>query len=344
MEPVENSGANPVGVSVVICCHNGAARLPETLKHLARQAVPASIPWEVIVVDNASTDDTANVAARVWREAGAPAPLCLLEEARPGRSFALQTGFTAARYGVLVLVDDDNWLNPDYLERAFRQMCRHPEMGILGGKITAAFEAEPPRWFPQYQSWYAVGPQGKTSGDITGYKSHVAGAGMVVRKPAHELLKQKGFQPLLSGGRSGNLTVGEDMELCYAMMLIGYRIWYDEQLQLTHFMPKERLTRANLIKLISWERFSDPVLACYEAALRRPDDSVLMIYLRDMRKRGGWALKSAVKLLLGRHDWMACRLQWLEFWNSLVSLPELRRVFKLHHPEMLKLKSGVAAK
>jgi GT2 family glycosyltransferase len=46
----------PAGVSVVVCCHNSASRLPTTLHHLAAQEVPRDLGWEVIVVDNASTD------------------------------------------------------------------------------------------------------------------------------------------------------------------------------------------------------------------------------------------------------------------------------------------------
>src|SRR5260221_14664859 len=78
MKPVTKPATRPAGVSVVICCYNSAARLPETLKHLARQVVPPSIPWEGILVNKASRDDTTDVAARVWKEGGAPAPMHLL--------------------------------------------------------------------------------------------------------------------------------------------------------------------------------------------------------------------------------------------------------------------------
>jgi glycosyltransferase involved in cell wall biosynthesis len=343
MKPVENTEINPAGVSVVICCYNSAARLPETIRHLARQVVSASIPWEVVVINNASTDNTAEIPIRVWQEAGSPAPLHLIEEVRPGKSFALEAGFTAAQYDVTIIVDDDNWLNPDYLERAFQIMFQHPKIGALGGKITANFEVEPPKWFQQFQSCYAVGAQGKATGDITDYKSHVAGAGMVVRKSAYQRLKQRGFYPILSDGKSGILNTGEDLELCYAMAILGYRIWYDDTLCLTHFMPKARLTQNSLLGLICRNQVIGPTLACYEAALRRPDDSALMIYWRGLWKHGGWTLKSLVKFLLGREEWMTCYLQWLDFWHSLTALTALRRAFKFYYPEIIKLKKPSAA-
>ena len=53
-------------VSVVLCCHNSVQRLPSTLKYLAAVNVPPGVDWEVLVVDNASTDDTAACAGEQW--------------------------------------------------------------------------------------------------------------------------------------------------------------------------------------------------------------------------------------------------------------------------------------
>jgi hypothetical protein len=64
----------PLGVSVVICSYNGALRLATVLSHLAAQEAGAGTPWEVIVVDNASTDGTADTARRCW-PAGHAAPM-----------------------------------------------------------------------------------------------------------------------------------------------------------------------------------------------------------------------------------------------------------------------------
>src|ERR1051325_3144369 len=100
------------GVSVVICCYNSSTRLPETFRHLARQSLSASVPWEVIIaVDQQSTDNTAEAAEDAWKENGAPAPIRVIVEERAGRGAAIHAGFTAARYEVLVTVDDDNWLD-----------------------------------------------------------------------------------------------------------------------------------------------------------------------------------------------------------------------------------------
>ena len=59
-----------VGVSVVICTHNGAKLLPETLAHLRKQQVSKGVRWEVLIIDNASTDDSASVARQCWGDNG----------------------------------------------------------------------------------------------------------------------------------------------------------------------------------------------------------------------------------------------------------------------------------
>lgn len=336
-----NLATSPAGVSVVICCYNSAARLPETLRHLARQNVPASIPWEVIVVvDKASTDDTSAVTARIWQEAGAPAPLRLLEESKPGKTPALETGFVAANYSVLIIVDDDNWLNPDYLERAFNLMQEHPEVGAIGGKITAAFEVGPPAWFQQFHSAYAVGAQGKNSGDITAYKPHVAGAGMVVRKSAYEMLKQRGYRPLLSGGRRGNLTAGDDLELCYALVLSGHRIWYDEVLCLSHFMPKGRLTQSHLLEMMRRNRIAGPRQVGYEIALRGGEAKPLRFYLHRVRLLGWWLAKDLAKFLLGRKSWIGVRIAFADWIQSLFDYGVLRRVIRENYADVHRLKQN----
>ncbi len=79
------------GVSIIICCYNSAHRLPKTLAHLKTQVVSQIIPWEVIVVDNASTDGTDQVAKTQWGELPG-VPFRVVNEPRPGLSNARNLG------------------------------------------------------------------------------------------------------------------------------------------------------------------------------------------------------------------------------------------------------------
>ena len=84
------------GVSIIICCHNGAERLPETIRHIARQRVPAHIPWELLIIDNGSTDDTALVARKEWQKHRVDTYIRIVRESTLGLSYARARGFREA--------------------------------------------------------------------------------------------------------------------------------------------------------------------------------------------------------------------------------------------------------
>lgn len=228
------------GVSVVICCYNGSKRLPSTLACLAAQRVPEYIPWEVIVVDNASTDDTYQAALRSWPQ-GTTAQLRVVREPRLGLIYARYRGLREARYECISLIDDDNWVNPDWVQVAGEVMSRYPYVGACGGLNQTAFDILPPWWFEDYQNNYAVGTQGLEAGDVTSNRGYLWGAGLIMRKCAWEQVYNNGLCPLLTGHKGGRLTRGEDSELCYALRLLGWRLWYEPRLRLRHFLPAHRL-------------------------------------------------------------------------------------------------------
>src|SRR6202030_3837401 len=163
------------GISVVICAHNSAKRLPETLKHLRAQKTPPDLKWEIILVDNASTDDTPAVAERCWPNDGS-APLRVVHEPRLGLTFARECGIEQARYDVVVQVDDDNWIDPTFLEAAASVMASHPEIAGAGGDGVPRCELTPPPWFDSVKGGVSFGQLGEAH-DITEDPGMVSGAG-----------------------------------------------------------------------------------------------------------------------------------------------------------------------
>ena len=230
----------PLGVSVVVCCHNGAKRLPQTLAYLSMQQVVGNLSWEVIVVDNASTDKTSQIASASWPD-NAPCPLRVVCEPRLGLSYARQHGFAESNFEVVSFIDDDNWVCADWIQFVSEIMSQHPAIGACGGYSEAVSEIEVPQWFDRYKESYAIGTQGEQAGDITWTRGYLWGAGLSIRKLAWEGLIQKGFRPLLMGRQGTRLTSGEDCELCFALRLAGWRLWYDPRLRLQHFIPAHRL-------------------------------------------------------------------------------------------------------
>ncbi len=229
------------GVSIVVCCYNSADRLPETLEHIAHQKVEDCILWEVIIVNNHSSDNTVEVARNLWDTYGCTAPFRIVDEPKSGLSHAREKGFAEALYQYVLFCDDDNWLDQNYVQIASEIMSANPQVGVLGGQGEAVCAVEPPEWFEKYKSIYAVGKQAEKSEDVTDSRGYVYGAGTVVNRAAWSVLKRKGFQYFLTDRKNKSLSSGGDSEFCAAARLVGFRIFYAETLKFKHFIPEERL-------------------------------------------------------------------------------------------------------
>jgi glycosyltransferase involved in cell wall biosynthesis len=288
------------GVSVVICCHNSAGRLPETLRHLAAQRVGGEPAWEVVVVDNASTDDTAQTARRNW-PADAPAPLRVVAEPQPGLSHARIRGIREARYEIISFIDDDNWASENWIGQVGAIFARHPEIGVCGGRIEAVCEITPPGWFEMVQGHYAVGQQYKQSGEVTTTSGTLlCGAGLTLRTAALRQLFDDGFVFLLTGRKGRRLLTGEDSELCFALRASGWRFWYEDDLVLRHFIPKERLRWDYAVRLMRGIGESSNIFALYLGALNAPPFDRLPGWKKNWFFQFSKALWQLVRIV-GRH-------------------------------------------
>ncbi len=262
------------GVSIVICTFNGARRLPDTIRHIALQKTDPRLLWELIVVDNASTDDTKNVVSKEWKKYKSNARLKISDEFTQGLSAARQKGFDTAKYEYIVLCDDDNWLDENFVQNVYEIMSGNDKIGVLGGPNEALCELEPPEWFEWFQHGYASGKQadlhsGKISeNDITWKRGFVWGAGMVIRKTALKELYSNGFTSVMSDRKGYHLSSGGDSELCFALVLSGWQVWYDTRLKLKHCMPAGRLSWNYLIRLFQGFGITSVGLDYYEKAIK----------------------------------------------------------------------------
>ena len=259
------------GVTLLVCTHNGENRLPATLRYIAAQQVPAHILWEVLVISNASSDKTMEVANQLCQELQLFVACRVLDEPIAGKENALIRGFEAASYEFVAVVDDDNWLASDYVAVAYEVMGAHPEIGILGAYAQGAYEVTPPEWFKQFRAVYAIGPQNEgVSGPLPNNAGHVYGAGSVVRKSGWRKLRAHGFTFTTSAKRGEKLSGGEDLELGDALRLADYKLWYDDRLRFQHFMSKERLTWQYLMRMARSTASSQITSVVYYFIFRHP--------------------------------------------------------------------------
>lgn len=211
--------------------------------------VSEGIPWEVILIDNASTDNTSEAALNLFKKYKQTIQYKILRQPVKGLSYARKMGIDNSQYEYIIFCDDDNMLNDDYVELSYRAMEDHPSAGAIGGESEAVIEGTKPEWFNKFEQNYSVGKQSEQTGDISMSPVSLWGAGMVIRKTALNELFSNGFKSLLTDRRGSKLTSGGDSELCYALRLAGWRIYYLPQLKLKHFISKERLEWSYLRKL-----------------------------------------------------------------------------------------------
>ena len=183
------------GVSVLVCTYN---RLPflEKLAESIRPQLPVAYPLEIVIVDNNSSDGTAELGRRLAAEDPA---FRYLFEGRQGLSHARNAGAAAARYDFLLYLDDDALLPPHYLATLGRLLARH-DPDFLGGPLYPLYLDPKPDWFPESLEVRKKTAQSGFDQDVT-----LTGANYGVRKSV--LAKVGGFDPRygMTGGKVGML-------------------------------------------------------------------------------------------------------------------------------------------
>lgn len=249
------------GVSLIICTYNGSKLLPPTIKHILAQKVDNSIKWEVLFINNASTDNTREVIESSWHS---EIPMKVIDEEKKGLINARKRGLSEAIYDIVSFIDDDNWIDKSWINEVYNTFQYNPLIGICGSKNKANYEKQPPNWFKWIEESFAIGTQGNSFEDITNQRGYVWGAGLSLRKEVYFKLLENGFSFFLTGRKGKKLTAGEDTELCYAYILAGYQIWYNDKMILTHYVPAKRLLWSKIVKMFIGFGRAHSVLQIYK--------------------------------------------------------------------------------
>jgi len=242
-------------VSVVICTHNRARDLERALESLAHQ-VGATFPWEIIVVDNASTDHTPLVVAR-WKH---ELPVGRVVESRPGLCHARNTGWQNARSDVIAYLDDDALADPDWLTviRA-RFDERDATLGCIGGKVDPIWEAPRPAWLSdQVAAGLTIVNWSDRTRTITDLQEvWLVGANIAFRRDA--LVASGGFHPALDRSGTRLLSSG-DVYLTKRILELGYECEYHPAMRVRHRVPGNRLTQQWFRRRFFWQGVSNAIM------------------------------------------------------------------------------------
>lgn len=288
------------GVSIVICCYNSSKLLPETIRHISLLKIPAGISCEIIVVDNNSDDNTSETAEELLKKyiSGNVTYKILIQPVQ-GLSAARKMGVENSAYEYILFCDDDNWLNADYIEILINTMRKSEKIGAVGGESTAVSDELFPKWFQEFSQSYSAGKQSESDGVIDGIQSALWGAGMAVRRSALSELYSKGFRSILSDRKKNVLSSGGDIELCYALRLAGWEIWYESSLKIRHFIPGHRLKWEYLRKLsrgFGAQKVNlDPYLIASDSGSDKTGQKWQYQVYRLMNKLRGYGFKKLLK-------------------------------------------------
>ena len=175
----------PIDFTVAICTYNGEHRLPEVLDGLKEQTSSVGLRWEIIVVDNNSSDRTAQVVQDYQADWPAAFPIRYYFEPKQGAAFARHLAVQNARSQLVGFLDDDNLPAANWIAAAHAFGRDHPNVGAYGSQIHGQFETPPPENFHRIESFFAITQRG---GDAHRYEPWLKvlppAAGLVVRRRA----------------------------------------------------------------------------------------------------------------------------------------------------------------
>jgi glycosyltransferase involved in cell wall biosynthesis len=254
-------------IAVIICTHNPR---PNYLRRVCDALQAQTLPrekWEFLVVDNASEEKLENSFDFSWH----PDARCIRED-ELGLTAARLRGIAESRSELILFVDDDNVLDPDYVQGCIQIGRQYPEIGAWCGSSTGEYEIEPPEILKPHLKGLAIVEIDRD------YWSNLAawtlatpyGAGMCVRRNVAEKYAANVRSDPLRGslGRKGNrLFAGEDVDLAFTAIDLGLGTGRFHRLKLIHLIPKERLTETYIVNLFAGFAATHEILA----AIRPPE-------------------------------------------------------------------------
>lgn len=235
--------------TILICTHNRAQLLARTLDSLNAACFPAGVPSRVLVVANACRDDT--IAVLQSYRGKMRVSLDFMEEPKPGKSHALNTGLAAVEGGIVAFVDDDHRVDHNYPLAVWEAFDSFPEASLVCGRILPDWTGEEPAWvhdetfFPIYPLPVPRYDQGSQERWI-GLEGPLPGGGnLAIRKPVFDAVG--GFSPEL-GPKGHDLGGSEDSEFVLRALTSGFRLRYVPEILQHHHVDLKRLTLGYLMK------------------------------------------------------------------------------------------------
>ncbi len=238
---------DPLQISVVICTYNRAAYIQDAMDSLYQQTLPA-VNWELIIVNNNSTDNTETVCLDYIR-AHPGTNFYYFNETRQGASFARNTGAGYARSPLLCFMDDDAIAEKEYLQRIITFFDQYPDAGGLGGRIIPKYIPEEPAWMSHYVSSLVGHFDYSDTVSVFSANKYPLESNMIIRKKDFDAIG--GFDTALPGV-VGTLRIGgEGKDFFFRLKALGRTIYYDPSVRVQHVVETAKLTKDYMYRVAS---------------------------------------------------------------------------------------------
>ena len=234
-------------LSIIICSYNRASYIEAGVGSLYNQSSGLD-SFETIIVDNNSTDNTADVFKQ-WRASHANGSFTYLTESKQGASFARNTGAANAKGQWLCFMDDDAIANTNYVENIINHIETKPDAVGFGGRIIPKYIPAEPKWMSYYVSSLVGNFDYAPTACAFENGKYPLESNMIVRKDVYDAIG--GFNTALPGV-VGTLRIGgEGKELFYKILALGHTIYYDPAICVHHVVEVKKLTSEYMYRVAS---------------------------------------------------------------------------------------------
>ena len=221
-------------ISIVLATFNGASTLPTTLDAFCRLRTP-KCGFEMIAVDNASTDETRAILED-YRDRLA---LTIVQEPAPGKSNAMNSGIRYARGSLVLFTDDDVIPSPDWVCAYADAAEAHPDVDIFAGQVRHFWQKTPPEWLER------LGAEGEAYGGTAidrpagPIEPHfIKGANFLVRS---RLLREHKFRADIGYGAGGDMVAGEETYFAQKAFEARHKLRYVPQACVRHIVRRHQI-------------------------------------------------------------------------------------------------------
>lgn len=235
--------AKRIDISIIIATYNRAALLKETLESLL-DVEHSGLAYEIIVVDNNSNDNTAEVVNKYSEK---NSNIKLVKEIRQGLSFARNKGIDVSKGDILIFLDDDVEVAEGWL-KAIIEPFKEPDVWCVGGRVVPHGDINIPDWLPlELRFLVGILDYGTHEKILVG-REKPAGGNLAVRRIAFDMLGK--FDTNI--GRQGEkLLGGEEVDLYYNILKSKKKIVYCPK-ALAYHKIKNKLNREYILSYAYW--------------------------------------------------------------------------------------------